>query len=150
MPFQLRCLSCIYRRFNFKIPQIAFGIRFASITNPQTHLKRNVCGGGGVSCTAHRSDVQAVCLYKNKERCISQLKKGTCNPRFLPHPSRMLQESTQLPSRLKSRHAKHMSGPGPQQPSAVHFLSQVLFFKAENKHTISKRDLARIIIQFWN
>ncbi|TNN67470.1 hypothetical protein EYF80_022276 [Liparis tanakae] len=35
----------------------------------------------------------------------------------------MLQESTQLPSRLWSRQAKHMSGPGPQQLSVAHFLS---------------------------
>lgn len=38
VPFQLRCLSYIYWRFNGKKHRIVFGLRFASITNPRTHL----------------------------------------------------------------------------------------------------------------
>ena len=52
------------------------------------------------------------------------------------HPSSRLQEATQCPSRITCRQEKHMSGPGPQQPSAVHISSHTLFsvtFRGQEK-----------------
>lgn len=70
--------------------------------------------------------------------------------RFLPYPSRTLQESTQLPPRLKSRQAKHMFEPGPQQLSVEHFLSHVWFLVAEIRRIISTKNLSCVIIQFFD
>lgn len=84
MPLQLSCLPSSAGRFNFKIPRIVFGLRFASIPNPKTppspktHL---ISQPGdervmkidfmGVKGTASR----AVCLSKIGSATFRRLKK---------------------------------------------------------------------------
>ncbi len=102
-PFRLQCLSSIYWKFNFKIPSIVFGLRFAPTTNPQTHLMSysgNACAlkidFEGVNCTAHKSEVQTVCLYKIRNAAFQSLKRH-CKT----------ESSLTLPGCCRSQHNSH-------------------------------------------
>lgn len=55
------------------------------------------------------------------------------------HPSKRLQDSTQVRPRLKYRQERHWSGPGPQHPSSEHIRS----------HTIRSWSVERTEVNKW-
>lgn len=56
----------------------------------------------------------------------------------ISHPSKRLQDSTQVRPRLKYRQKRHWSGPGPQQPSSEHMRSHTILCWAETRKKIKK------------
>lgn len=54
------------------------------------------------------------------------------------HPSKRLQDSTQVRPRLKYRQERHWSGPGPQHPSSEHIRSHTIRSWAVERKKVNK------------